>query len=102
RSWRPRWYGPTAPPWPRRPGPTAPTRMPTGRPRPVRPPTGAGPPPARAPGPRGAAPPPDADWAPYDEPAEVQGRASYHLAANLGQEGTRALWFVALQQIEPT
>jgi uncharacterized membrane protein len=52
-------------------------------------------------GPPIAAPPRDADWAGHGEPAEVQGRASYHLAAHLGQEGTRALWFVALQQLGP-
>jgi uncharacterized membrane protein len=63
---------------------------------------GADGPHAHAHGAAAAAPPHDADWAAYDEPAEVQGRASYHLAANLGQEGTRALWFVALQQLEPT
>jgi YibE/F-like protein len=57
---------------------------------------------AHAHGAAAAAPPRDADWAAHDEPAEVQSRASYHLAANLGQEGARALWFVALQQLEPT
>jgi uncharacterized membrane protein len=57
---------------------------------------------AHAHGAAAAAPPRVAGWAAHDEPAEVQRRASYHLAANLGQEGTRALWFVALQQLEPT
>ena len=61
----------------------------------------AGGPHAHAHGAPTAAPPRDADRAVHGEIAEVQGRASYHLAAHLGQEGTRALWFVALEQLGP-
>jgi uncharacterized membrane protein len=48
-----------------------------------------------------AAPPHDGDRVAHGEAAEAHGRASYHLAAPLGQEGTRALWFVALEQLGP-
>jgi uncharacterized membrane protein len=48
-----------------------------------------------------AAPPHDGDRVAHGEAAEAHSRASYHLAAPLGQEGTRALWFVALEQLGP-
>jgi hypothetical protein len=55
---------------------------------------------AHAHGAPGAAPRDD-DRAAHGETAEVPGRASYHLAAHLGPQGTRALWFVALEQLGP-